>query len=63
MVMYFAVADLLPSYNPIFMNDATYDQDVLGSYGAESYNKLKAVHEAYDPTGFFSLRQNGWKFK
>lgn len=54
---------MLLSYNPIFMNDATNDQDVLGSYGAESYNKLKAVHEAYDPTGFFSLRQNGWKFK
>ncbi|KAJ6437126.1 FAD-binding, type 2 [Purpureocillium lavendulum] len=50
------------SYNPIFMNDAMYDQDVLRSYGNTTYDRLKATHDAYDPEGFLSTRQGGFKF-
>lgn len=52
----------LSSYNPIFMNDAMYDQDVLRSYGNTTYDRLKATHEMYDPKGFFATRQGGFKF-
>lgn len=51
------------SFNPIFMNDAMYDQDVLQSFGWPIYQRLKWTHEKYDPTGFFSTRQGGWTFK
>ncbi|ODA80710.1 hypothetical protein RJ55_03669 [Drechmeria coniospora] len=50
------------SYNPIFMNDAMYDQDVLRSYGSENYARLRSTHEVYDQQGFFSKRQGGFKF-
>ncbi|KAK2616288.1 hypothetical protein QQS21_000722 [Conoideocrella luteorostrata] len=50
------------SYNPIFMNDAMEGQDVLRSYGNETYARLLSTHEAYDPHGFFAERQGGFKF-
>ncbi|KAM4057732.1 FAD binding domain-containing protein [Hirsutella rhossiliensis] len=50
------------SYNPIFMNDAMADQNVLQSYGDGTYQRLKAIHQDYDPDGFFSTRQGGFKF-
>ncbi|RMD39443.1 hypothetical protein DV735_g5688, partial [Chaetothyriales sp. CBS 134920] len=50
------------SYNPIFLNDATFNQDPLGSYGQETYARLAAIQKARDPNGFFSQRTGGWKF-
>ncbi|OAA34241.1 FAD-binding, type 2 [Metarhizium rileyi] len=50
------------SYNPIFMNDAMQGQDVLRSYGNETYARLSSIREAYDPQNFFSDRQAGFKF-
>ncbi|KAG8409112.1 hypothetical protein J3459_017770 [Metarhizium acridum] len=50
------------SYNPIFMNDAMEGQDVLQSYGNETFSRLFSIHKAYDPQGFFSNRQGGFKF-
>lgn len=44
------------------MNDAMDGQEVLRSYGNATYDKLVGVHEAYDPRGFFSDRQGGFKF-
>ncbi|PHH88798.1 hypothetical protein CDD83_7047 [Cordyceps sp. RAO-2017] len=50
------------SYNPLFMNDAMADQKVLQSYGEDNYQRLKAIHQKYDPDDFFSTRQGGFKF-
>jgi FAD/FMN-containing dehydrogenase len=50
------------SYNPLFMNDAAPWEDVLGSYGAENYARLEAVHESVDPDGFLTGRQQGFSF-
>lgn len=44
------------------MNDAMQGQDVLQSYGNETYSRLLSIHKAYDPRGFFSDRQGGFKF-
>ncbi|KAF2647653.1 putative FAD-binding oxidoreductase [Lophiostoma macrostomum CBS 122681] len=33
----------------IFMNDASWDQDVLASYGGENVRRLKRVRRTYDP--------------
>lgn len=49
------------SYNPIFMNDAMHDQNVLKSYGSQNFQRLKKTHQQYDVDGFLS-RQNGFKF-
>lgn len=49
------------NYNPLFMNDAAPDQDVYSSYGTDSLEKLKQVKQKYDPTGFFTTRQGGFK--
>lgn len=50
------------SYNPLFMNDAMYDQQVLQSYSAETYDRLRYPHSIYDPARFFSARQKGFTF-
>lgn len=47
---------------PIFLNDAMYDQLPLQSYGNGSYERLKAIQQTLDPTGFFSGRTGGFKF-
>ncbi|KAK4952099.1 hypothetical protein LTR10_010019 [Elasticomyces elasticus] len=50
-------------YNPLFMNDAQYTQDVLKSYGPTTYDKLWFLNKLLDPEGFFISRQNGFFFK
>ncbi|KAK5739430.1 hypothetical protein LTR17_005335 [Elasticomyces elasticus] len=50
-------------YNPLFMNDAQYTQDVLKSYGPATYDKLWFLHKLLDPGDFFTSRQNGFFFK
>ncbi|KJX98909.1 FAD-binding domain-containing protein [Zymoseptoria brevis] len=50
------------SYNPIFMNDAMYNQDPLRSYGAATYDRLKQIQRERDPNGLFSKRAGGFKF-
>lgn len=48
--------------NPIFMNDAMYDQMTLQSYENNGYAKLKAIQQLVDPTGFFPSLTGGFKF-
>ncbi|PHH66888.1 hypothetical protein CDD81_5240 [Ophiocordyceps australis] len=50
------------SYNPIFMNDAMYDQDPLVSYGRENYRRLRAIKIKYDNADFFGRQQLGFRF-
>jgi hypothetical protein len=46
----------------IFMNDASWNQDVLGSYGAENLQRLKDVRARYDPDQVFhKLVPGGFK--
>lgn len=46
----------------IFMNDASWDQDVIGHYGAESVRRLKEVQRKYDPELVFqNLVSGGFK--
>ena len=49
------------NYNPLFLNDAAPDQDVYSSYGSTNLAKLKAVKKRYDPSGFLTTRQGGFK--
>lgn len=49
------------NYNPLFMNDAAPNQDPYASYGAKNLAKLKAAKQKYDPNGFFTTRQGGFK--
>lgn len=49
------------NYNPMFMNDAAPDQDVYSSYGTANLARLQAIKRAYDPKGFFTTRQGGFK--
>lgn len=49
-------------YDPIFLNDAMYDQMPLQSYENDGYDKLKAIQENVDPEGFFPSRTGGFKF-
>jgi len=45
-----------------FMNDASYDQDVIAHYGAANVQKLKAVQRRYDPDLVFQkLVPGGFK--
>lgn len=43
------------------MNDAAPNQDVYSSYGQENLQKLQAAKQKYDPSGFFTNRQGGFK--
>ncbi|KAF2744280.1 putative FAD-binding oxidoreductase [Sporormia fimetaria CBS 119925] len=46
----------------IFMNDASYDQNVIGSYGADNVARLRAVSAKYDPHRVFQdLVPGGFK--
>jgi hypothetical protein len=47
-------------YLPLFMNDAAWDQDVMGSY--RDYEKFKTLQEEADPEGFFSGRGGGFVY-
>ncbi|KAF4625739.1 hypothetical protein G7Y89_g12424 [Cudoniella acicularis] len=49
-------------YNPIFMNDAMYDQKPLQSYENNGFAKLKAIQQSVDPSGLFPNRTGGFKF-
>jgi hypothetical protein len=49
-------------YNPLFMNDAQYTQDVLKSYGQATHNNLWSLHKRLDPHGFLTSRQTGFFF-
>ncbi|KAF2198782.1 FAD-binding domain-containing protein [Delitschia confertaspora ATCC 74209] len=40
-----------------FMNDASYTQTVLESYGEENLKRLKAVQQKFDPESFFQKFQ------
>lgn len=42
-----------------FMNDASYSQTILGSYGEDNFKLLRSVAERYDPKGLFQDLQNG----
>ncbi|KAE8375365.1 putative FAD-binding oxidoreductase [Aspergillus bertholletiae] len=46
----------------IFMNDASWDQDVIGHYGEDNVRRLRAVQNAYDPDCVFQeLAPGGFK--
>jgi hypothetical protein len=42
----------------VYMNDASRDQDPLGSYGPDNIARLKAIAKKYDPLGVFQKVQN-----
>lgn len=50
------------NFNPLFLNDAMYNQLPLQSYGSETYQQLAALQKEVDPNGFFSKRTGGFKF-
>jgi hypothetical protein len=41
-----------------FMNDASYTQNPLSSYGPVNLAKLRDISAAYDPEGIFQTLQN-----
>lgn len=46
----------------VFMNDASYDQAVIASYGTESVERLREVQRRYDPDQVFQkLVPGGFK--
>ncbi|UJO21579.1 uncharacterized protein CLAFUR5_09318 [Fulvia fulva] len=49
------------NFNPMFMNDAMYNQQPLQSYGQGTYQRLKQIQQQRDPKGLFS-RTGGFKF-
>jgi hypothetical protein len=51
----------IESYNPFFANDATFDQDVLGSY--KDAEKFKALQRSVDPNGLFAKHSGGFKYQ
>jgi hypothetical protein len=50
----------LERYNPFFMNDAAFDQNVLGSY--RDYEDLRDLQSDNDPDGMFNERIGGFKY-
>lgn len=49
------------SYQPLFMNDAMYNQDVFASYGSANHDRLVQIQRERDPKGFFAKRTGGFK--
>lgn len=49
-------------YNPVYSNDAMFDQQPYQTYGGVSYARLKAIQRKYDPNGFFATRTGGFKY-
>lgn len=41
------------------MTFATYEQDVINSYGPENVKEMQRVAEKYDPNGVFQKLQHG----
>ena len=52
-----AEAGMSSEYLPLFMNDATADQNVTGSY--KDVAKFRALQKSVDPNGLWSTR-GGW---
>ena len=50
------------NYNPLFLNDAMYDQKPVQSYGNKTFQKLKEIQQERDPKGLFSKRTGGFKY-
>ena len=48
--------------NPLFVNDAMYNQDNARFYGEGMYEKLRDIQKKGDPNGLFSKRTGGFKF-
>ena len=57
-----AMTEAIPNAEglPLFINDASADQNPLETYGG--YETLKLAKAKYDPDGFFSSKTGGWKF-
>ncbi|KFY81129.1 hypothetical protein V499_00063 [Pseudogymnoascus sp. VKM F-103] len=57
-----AMVEAIPNAKglPLFINDASFDQNPLETYGG--YETLKIAKAKYDPEGFFSSKTGGWKF-
>jgi len=53
-------AAAIGEYNPYFMNDASSDQDVMGSY--RDVDKFRRMQREVDPTGFWK-RAGGFKYR
>ena len=46
----------------LFMNDASWDQDVIGHYGTNNVRKLRRIQREYDPDLVFQrLVPGGYK--
>ena len=43
----------------IFMNDASYTQDVIGHYGEANVEKMRGVQQTYDPNAVFDRLVSG----
>lgn len=51
------------NFNPLFMNDAMYNQDERRFYGPGTYEKLRETQRKRDPEGMFRERTGGFKFE
>lgn len=46
----------------VFANDASFEQDVIGSYGEANVNRLRRIAKKYDPEAVFQhLEPGGFK--
>lgn len=50
------------NFNPLFMNDAMFNQDQRRFFREGTYDKLKATQRERDPKGLFHQRTGGFKF-
>ncbi|KAL5353046.1 hypothetical protein ACLOAV_001075 [Pseudogymnoascus australis] len=57
-----AMVEAIPNSEglPLFINDASVDQNPLETYGG--YETLKVAKAKYDPDGFFTSKTGGWVF-
>jgi hypothetical protein len=44
----------------IYQNYAALEQPVFDSYGAKNKDRLRAIHQKYDPHGVFTKLQPGY---
>ncbi len=45
---------------PLFINDASYDQNPLQTYS--TFSRLQGIKRKYDPDNFFATKTGGWSF-
>lgn len=50
------------NFNPLFVNDAMFNQDQKRFYGEGTYKKLRDIQRKSDPEGLFRKRTGGFKF-